>query len=61
MKNLHKYIKENYGWDALRELWQQEKGEIKQANYKNHRLFTLRCISNGLGWPVLVLFHIERI
>ena len=48
MRNLHKYIKENYGWDALRELQQWEKAEIKQANYRNHRIFTLRCISNGL-------------
>ena len=33
MRNLHKYIKENYGWDALRELQQWKKGEIKQDNY----------------------------
>ena len=38
----------NYGLDALRELQQWEKGEIKQADYKSHRIFTLRCISNGL-------------
>ena len=48
MRNLHKYILENYGREALGELQQWEKGEVKQADYKNHSIFTLRCISNGL-------------
>ena len=25
------------------------KGEIKQTDYKNHRIFTLRCISKLIG------------
>ena len=48
MRNLHKYLLENYGREALGEFRQWEKGEVKQADYKNHRIFTLRCISNGL-------------
>ena len=47
MRNLHKFIKENHGWEALRQLQQWERREIKQCNYKNHRIFTLRCISKG--------------
>ena len=48
MRNLHKFIKENYGREALGELQQWERREIRQCNYKNHRTFTLRCISKGL-------------
>ena len=48
MRNLYKYILENYGREALGELQQWEKGEDKQVDYKDHRIFTLRCISNGL-------------
>ena len=55
MINLYKYIKENYGWDALKELQQWEKGKVKQTNYNNHRILTLRCISNGLVPVMLVL------
>ena len=48
MRNLHKYIKENHGWEGLRELQQQERREIKQCNFQNRRMFTLRCISKGI-------------
>ena len=48
MRNLHKYILENFGREALGELQQWEKGEVKQVDYKNHRICTLRCISSGL-------------
>ena len=48
MKILHKYILDNYGREALGEMWQWEKGAGKWVDYKNHRIFTLRCISNGL-------------
>ena len=59
MRNLHKFIKENHGWEALRELQQWERREIKQYNYKNQRIFTLRCISKGLV-PVSVKLNSNR-
>ena len=59
MRNLHKFIKENHGWEALGELWQWERREIKQCNYKNHRIFTLRFISKGLV-PVHVKLNSNR-
>ena len=49
MRNLHKFIQENHGLEDLRELQQWEKGEIKQCDYKNHRIFILRCNNKGLG------------
>ena len=48
MRNLHKYIKENHGREALGELQQWERKEYRQCNYSNHRVFTLWCISKGL-------------
>ena len=48
MRNLYKFIKENHGLEDLRELLQWEKVEIKQCHYRNHRIFTLRCINKGL-------------
>ena len=44
MRNLHKYLKENYGLDALQLLWIWEKGVIRECDYKSHRIYTLRCI-----------------
>ena len=41
------------------ELRQWEEGEVKQADYKNHRLFTSRCISNGLV-PLSVRLNSNR-
>ena len=48
MRNLYTFMKENHGWEALRELQQWEKREFKQCDYKNHRIFTLRCLNKGL-------------
>ena len=59
MRNVHKFIKENHGWEALGELQQWERREIKQCDYKNHRIFTLRCISKGLV-PVSVKLNSNR-
>ena len=44
MRNLHNYMKENHGWEALRQLWQWEKREFKQCDYKNLRI----CLIKGL-------------
>ena len=48
MINLHKNIKEKYGLEALQQLCLWEKNVVKVSNYKNHRIFTLKCISNNL-------------
>ena len=48
MTNLHKYLKEIPGREALRELEEGERKEMRQCDYKNHRVFTLRCINKRL-------------
>ena len=48
MRNLHKFILENYGIESLRLLRDWERFQIRQCNYKNHRIFTLRCIHSEL-------------
>ena len=48
MRNLHKDLKEKYGLEALQLLQLWEKGVIRECNYRNHRRFTLRCISKEL-------------
>ena len=53
MINLHKYIKEKYGQEALNQLQLWEKDTIRLSDYRNHRIYTLRCISNNLA-PVSV-------
>ena len=44
MRNLHKFILESYGIESLRLLRDWEKFQLRQYNYNNHRIFTLRCI-----------------
>ena len=48
MRNLHKFILENYGIELLRLLRDWEKFQIRQCDYKNHRIFTLQCIHSEL-------------
>ena len=48
MRNLHKFILENYGIGLLRLLRDWEKYQLRQCNFKNHRIFTLRCIHSEL-------------
>ena len=48
MRNLHKDIEENYGLEAMQLLQLWEKGVIRDCNYKNHKIFTLRCISSNV-------------
>ena len=48
MINIHKNIKEKYGLEALQQLCLWEKNVIKVSNYKNHRIFTLKCIGQNL-------------
>ena len=48
MRNLHKYILENNGIEVLRLLSDWERLHYRDCNYKNHRIFTLRCLHNDL-------------
>ena len=48
MRNLHKFILENYGIGSLKLLRDWEKFQLRQCNFKNHRIFTLRCIHSEL-------------
>ena len=47
-KYIHKYIQESYWREALWELQQWEKWDLKYSNYSNHKRFTIRCISKGI-------------
>ena len=48
MRNLHKFILENYGIELLRLLREWEGFQLRQCDYKNHSIFTLRCIHSEL-------------
>ena len=52
MINLHKNIKEKYRKKYRIEAFQQlplwKKNVLKASNYRNHRIFTLKCISQNL-------------
>ena len=48
MINLHKNIKEQYGLEAIQQFHLWEKNVIRVSNYKNHRIFMLKCIGQNL-------------
>ena len=48
MINLHKNIKEQYGLEAIQQLPLWQENIIRASDYKNHRIFTLRCIGLNL-------------
>ena len=48
MINIHRNIKEKYGLEAIQQLHLWEKNVIKVSNYKNHRIFTLKCIGQNV-------------
>ena len=48
MRNQHKFIEENHGLESQQLLQEWEKWVIKDSDNKNHRRFTLRCISKNL-------------
>ena len=48
MRNLHKFILENYGIGSLKLLRHWEKFQLRQCDFKNHRIFTLRCLHSEL-------------
>ena len=48
MRNLHKFILESNEIEVLRLFRDWEKLQYRQCNYKNHRIFTLRCLHSDL-------------
>ena len=48
MINIHKNIKEKYGLEALQQLHLWEKNIIRVSDYKNHGIFTLKCIGQNV-------------
>ena len=48
MISLQKNIKEQYRIEALKQLCSWERSVLRTCDYKNHRIFTLKCISHSL-------------
>ena len=48
MRNLHKIILEDYWMEVLLLFRDWEGLQLRDCNYKNHRIFTLRCIHKEL-------------
>ena len=48
MRSIHAHLIEEYGKESVKTFRQWEKLVLKMAEFKNHRGFTLRCLSKGL-------------
>ena len=48
MRNLHAFIKQEFGEESVLKLQLWEKVEKKMANYKNHRRFTIKCLKRDI-------------
>ena len=48
MRNLHQIILEQHGREALWLFKDWGRFKLRDCNYRNHRIFTLKCISNEL-------------
>ena len=48
MRNLHQIIQQDYGLEALRLLRDWERLRLQVSDYKNHRIFSLRCLHKDL-------------
>ena len=48
MRNLHQIILQEYGLEVLHLFRDWERLWLRASNYKNHRIFTLRCIHKDL-------------
>ena len=48
MRNPHNIIRTEFGWASVTILRKWEQLERKTADYKNHRRFTLRCLSQKI-------------
>ena len=44
MRNLHAFIKQEFGEESVLKLQLWEKAEKKMANFKNHRRFSIKCL-----------------
>ena len=48
MINLHKIMLEQHGMEVLQLFKDWERFQIRDSNYRNHRIFTLKCITKDL-------------
>ena len=48
MRNIHNHIRSEYGIESVRLLHRWERIEGKMSDFKNHRWFSLRCLSNDV-------------
>ena len=48
MRNIHNQLRSEYGIESVRLLHQWERIEGKMSDFKNHRQFSLRCLSNDV-------------
>ena len=48
MRNVHKFISDQYGMEALCLLRDREKLHLRDSDFRNHQIFALRCISKGI-------------
>ena len=61
MRNLHKVIADQYGMEALHLLRDWEKPQLRDSDYRNHCIFSLRYISNGITPVSIKLKNTVRI
>ena len=48
MRNLHAFIKQEFGEENVLKLQLWEKVEKKMADYQNHRRFTIKCLKRDI-------------
>ena len=48
MRNLHAFIKQEFGEESVLKLQLWEKAEKKMANYQNHRRFSIKCLKRDI-------------
>ena len=48
MRNLHAFIKQEFGEESVLKLHLWEKTEKKMANFQNHRRFMIKCLKNNI-------------
>ena len=48
MRNIHNHLRSEYGIEIVRLICRWERIEGKMADFKNHRQFSLRCLSNDV-------------
>ena len=48
MRNLHAFIKQEFGEESVLKLHLWEKTEKKMADFQNHRRFTIKCLKNNI-------------